>query len=108
MPTNPRITKIKKGINVMTPERQKAIESMEATKRANKEADAQEDKRYAPRPEGMDPEYATKLHQDVEARAEDGTTGVDYKSQEQLKKKREMDKRRTSMNAADSLSRGGM
>lgn len=48
------------------------------------------------------------LRQDNEAKAEDGTTGVDYKSQEALKKKREMEKRRSSMNSADSLSRGNI
>lgn len=47
------------------------------------------------------------LRQDNEAKAEDAY-GSNTDSEDKLKKKREMEKRRTSMNAADSLSRGGM
>lgn len=47
------------------------------------------------------------LRQDNEAKAEDAY-GSNTDSEDKLKKKREMEKRRSSMNSADSLSRGGI
>lgn len=47
------------------------------------------------------------LRQDNEAKAEDAY-GSNTDSEDKLKKKREMEKRRSSMNSADSLSRGNI
>ena len=45
--------------------------------------------------------------EDIDAKAEDEWGGANQ-SQDTLKKKREMSRRRNAMNADDSLSRGGM
>lgn len=99
------IDKVKKGTTVMT-EEQKAFWARQAFRnspegiRIRDSTDQAQDAASTAR--------ARALREDIEAKAEDGIQSVDYKSQEALKKKREMEKRRSSMNSADTLSRGGI
>lgn len=102
---NPKLDKVKKGTTVMT-EEQKAFWA------ENDRRNSPEGRRIRDSIDQAQGAASTArvraLREDIEARAEDGIQSVDYKSQEELKKKRDMARRRNAMNAADSLSRGGM
>lgn len=91
---NPKLTKVKKGVTV---EDDFWVKNREKVRIADSVRQA----------EGLASTARVRARrEEIEAQAEDEWSG-DAESQTALKKKREMEKRRNAVNAADSLSRGG-